>query len=126
MLQNNFGCCVAFECGEGTASIYSLEELQKKGIGTIDTLPFSIRILLEQAGVLYADAKRLTSGISDSCAICRKTKQPAHRPVVSGRVYVGWGDTLELDLWLKGQKNSALCIRDRGQGWAEARARNLT
>ncbi len=49
MLQNNFGCCVDFECGEGTASIYSLEELQKKGIGTIDTLPFSIRILIEQA-----------------------------------------------------------------------------
>ena len=49
MSQNNFGCCIDFECGEGTASIYSLEELQNKGIGTIDTLPFSIRILLEQA-----------------------------------------------------------------------------
>ena len=47
--QNNFGCCIDFESGEGTASIYSLEELQKRGIGPIDTLPFSIRILLEQA-----------------------------------------------------------------------------
>ena len=49
MAQNNLGCCIDFESGEGTASIYSLEELQKKGIGTIDNLPFSIRILLEQA-----------------------------------------------------------------------------
>ena len=49
MSQNNFGCCIDFESGEGTASIYSLEELQKRGIGPIDTLPFSIRILLEQA-----------------------------------------------------------------------------
>ncbi len=49
MSQNNFGCCIDFESGEGTASIYSLEELQKRGIGTIDNLPFSIRILLEQA-----------------------------------------------------------------------------
>ena len=49
MSQNNFGCCIDFESSEGTASIYSLEELQKKGIGTIDKLPFSIRILLEQA-----------------------------------------------------------------------------
>ena len=49
MSQNNFGCCIDFKSGEGTASIYSLEELQKKGVGPIDTLPFSIRILLEQA-----------------------------------------------------------------------------
>ena len=49
MSKNNFGCCIDFESGEGTASIYSLEELQKRGIGPIDTLPFSIRILLEQA-----------------------------------------------------------------------------
>ena len=49
MSQNNFGCCIDFESGEGTTLIYSLEELQKRGIGPIDTLPFSIRILLEQA-----------------------------------------------------------------------------
>ena len=49
MSENNFGCCIDFESGEGTSSIYSLEELQKRGIGSIATLPFSIRILLEQA-----------------------------------------------------------------------------
>ena len=49
MSQNDFGCCIDFESGEGTTLIYSLEELQKRGIGPIDTLPFSIRILLEQA-----------------------------------------------------------------------------
>ena len=49
MSRNNFGCCIDFDSGEVTASIYSLEELQKRGVGPIDTLPFSIRILLEQA-----------------------------------------------------------------------------
>ena len=49
MSQNNFGCYINFESGEGTASIFSLEELQKRGLWSIDKLPFSIRILLEQA-----------------------------------------------------------------------------
>ena len=48
MSDNNFGSLINFESGEGRASIYSLEELQKRGIGSVDRLPFSIRILLEQ------------------------------------------------------------------------------
>ena len=48
MSGNNFGCKVKFETGEGKAFLYSLENLEKNGIGSIDRLPFSIRILLEQ------------------------------------------------------------------------------
>ena len=48
MSDNNFGSLINFESGEGRASIYSLVELQKRGIGSVDRLPFSIRILLEQ------------------------------------------------------------------------------
>jgi len=49
MSDNQFGCRVDFECGEGKSALYSLEKLQKDGIGPVDSLPFSIRILLEQA-----------------------------------------------------------------------------
>ena len=49
MSDNQFGCRVDFESGEGKSALYSLEKLQKDGIGPVDSLPFSIRILLEQA-----------------------------------------------------------------------------
>ena len=49
MSDNQFGCLVDFESGEGKSALYSLEKLQKDGIGPVDNLPFSIRILLEQA-----------------------------------------------------------------------------
>ena len=64
MSQNNFGCCIDFECGEGNASIYSLEKLQKKGIGPIDSLPFSIRILLEQALRNVEESKSNTEDVN--------------------------------------------------------------
>ena len=49
MKDNQFGCQKYFKINEGKTVLYSLEKLQKDGIGTVDTLPFSIRILLEQA-----------------------------------------------------------------------------
>ena len=64
MSQNNFGCRIDFESGEGTASIYSLEELQKRGVGPIDTLPFSIRILLEQALRNVEESKSNTEDVN--------------------------------------------------------------
>ena len=48
MSDNQFGCRINFENDEGKAVLYSLEKLQKDGIGPVDSLPFSIRILLEQ------------------------------------------------------------------------------
>ena len=49
MSDNQFGCRINFENDEGKTVLYSLEKLQKDGIGPVDSLPFSIRILLEQA-----------------------------------------------------------------------------
>jgi len=49
MNNDKLGCLVEFETGNGKASIYSLERLQKEGLLKVDNLPFSIRILLEQA-----------------------------------------------------------------------------
>ena len=45
---NQFGCKVNFETGGGKSSLFSLEKLQKDGIGQVDCLPYSIRVLLEQ------------------------------------------------------------------------------
>ncbi|EMI57369.1 aconitate hydratase 1 [Rhodopirellula sallentina SM41] len=44
---NLFGARESFETGSGKADLYRLETLQKQGLGQIDRLPFSIRVLLE-------------------------------------------------------------------------------
>lgn len=44
---NSFGSRDTFTVGSQDVGIYRLSELQKQGIGQIDRLPFSIRILLE-------------------------------------------------------------------------------
>ncbi len=42
-----FGARDHFDTGHGTAAIYRLSKLQDAGLGDIDRLPFSIRVLLE-------------------------------------------------------------------------------
>ena len=49
MSDNKFGCRCSFNVGEGKADFYSLEKLETEGIGPVNGLPFSIKILLEQA-----------------------------------------------------------------------------
>jgi aconitate hydratase len=46
---DTFGARGTFDTGHGSAVIYRLSALTKQGIGHIDTLPFSIKILLENA-----------------------------------------------------------------------------
>ena len=55
MSDNKFGCRRDFDTGSGKASYYSLEALEQKVGGNIGRLPFSIRILLEQALRNYDD-----------------------------------------------------------------------
>ncbi|QDS92818.1 Aconitate hydratase precursor [Roseimaritima multifibrata] len=47
MSSDPFGARDTFETGSGPAAIYRLSRLQDAGLGEIDRLPFSIRILLE-------------------------------------------------------------------------------
>ncbi|WP_153558733.1 aconitate hydratase AcnA [Roseimaritima sediminicola] len=47
MSSDPFGARDTFETGNGPATIYRLSRLQEAGLGQIDRLPFSIRILLE-------------------------------------------------------------------------------
>ena len=55
MSDNKFGCRRDFDMGSGKASYYSLEALEQKIGGNISRMPFSIRILLEQALRNYDD-----------------------------------------------------------------------
>lgn len=49
MADNKFGCRTSFETAQGKADLFSLEKLEKDGVGNINRLPFSMKILLEQA-----------------------------------------------------------------------------
>ena len=49
MADNKFGSYASLIVKNETAGIYRLNKLQEDGIGQIDRLPFSIKILLEQA-----------------------------------------------------------------------------
>ena len=46
-MSDNFGARGTFDTGHGKAIIYRLSKLAEQGIGHIDKLPFSIKILLE-------------------------------------------------------------------------------
>ena len=48
-MSDNFGARGTFDSGDGKAVIYRLSKLSEQGIGHIDRLPFSIKILLENA-----------------------------------------------------------------------------
>ncbi len=45
--ENPFGALDTFDTGSGRARLYRLSHLEKTGIGHIDRLPFSIKVLLE-------------------------------------------------------------------------------
>ncbi|HRP48138.1 MAG TPA: aconitase family protein, partial [Trueperaceae bacterium] len=66
--SNSFGAKTAFDTGSGEAYYYRLAALQEQGLGNIDNLPFSIKVLLEslvrnEDGFLVtrADIERLAS-----------------------------------------------------------------
>ena len=45
--QDPFGARAVLNTGDGSAVIYRLESLEKRGLGGISRLPFSIKVLLE-------------------------------------------------------------------------------
>jgi aconitate hydratase len=60
MRHNLFNALQQFRAGGGrTGEFYSLPQLEKKGVGPVSTLPFSIRILLESVLRNY-DGKKIT------------------------------------------------------------------
>ncbi len=49
MTDNKFGTRRSFETGNGPADLYRIDQLEKDGVGSVNKLPFSIKVLLEQA-----------------------------------------------------------------------------
>ena len=45
--KNTLGVRTTFNTGAGTAYMYKLENLEKRGIGSVSHLPYSVRVLLE-------------------------------------------------------------------------------
>src|SRR5262245_39132234 len=48
-VHDAFGARATFDTGSGTATLYRLDALEKKRVGQISKLPFSIRVMLESA-----------------------------------------------------------------------------
>ncbi len=48
-MSDDFGARGTFDTGDGEAVIYRLSKLSESGVGQVDSLPFSIKILLENA-----------------------------------------------------------------------------
>ena len=46
---NPFGARASLRLGSETAVVYHLDELARQGLADLDKLPFSIRVLLENA-----------------------------------------------------------------------------
>ncbi|KAA3662452.1 MAG: aconitate hydratase AcnA, partial [Calditrichaeota bacterium] len=66
--NNSFGARLPFQAPSGTAYLYSLEKLEKDGLGNISRLPFSIKVLLESLlrncddfQVMQDDVKKLAA-----------------------------------------------------------------
>jgi aconitate hydratase A / 2-methylisocitrate dehydratase len=87
MPDGPFGSLQTFETGSGsTGSLYSLPELEKKGVGPISRLPVSIRIVLESV-VRNCDGKKITEDDIKALANWRpNVKRVEEIPFVVARV----------------------------------------
>ncbi len=75
---NTFGAREALQTPAGPVDIFRLDRLERGGLGRIDRLPFSIRILLEQA-LRQCDGFKVTE--ADVRAIAGWTPKPAEREI---------------------------------------------
>jgi len=77
--RDPFGARAPLETGEGRATIYRLDRLEKVGLGAVSRLPFSLKVLLE-AVLRHCDGEIITE--EDVAALAAwKAKQPAAREV---------------------------------------------
>ena len=77
--QDAFGARAVLDTGNGGAVIYRLESLEKRGLGAISRLPFSIKVLLESV-LRNCDGALVTE--KDAAALAAwNAKSPAAREV---------------------------------------------
>jgi len=84
--KNPFGALAELDTGNGKAHFYSLEVLEKQGIGQVGRLPFSIKVMLEQA-LRQCDGFAITEDDVVRLAQWTPTSvQPAELPFKPARV----------------------------------------
>lgn len=83
MSNDSFKAQQTIALSKGTAQIYNLEAISKAGVGDISTLPFSIRILLENL-LRHEDGKTVTKADIEAVAKwdpkANPTQEIAYRP----------------------------------------------
>ncbi len=70
----------------GPAQIYSLEKLEKQGIGNINSLPFSIKVLIESVLRNCNETEITKEDVKNVAGWSPKQKQPTEIPFKPGRV----------------------------------------
>jgi aconitate hydratase len=86
MLRNPFGAAAELKTSSGTFSYFSLPKLAAAGVGKIDALPYSMRVLLE-ACLRNVDDFVVNESDVSSVANWSPTKQPdVEIPFKPGRV----------------------------------------
>jgi aconitate hydratase len=83
MLKDSFGSKATLELGGSAVDIYRIDALSRAGIGSVDTLPFSLRILLENL-LRAEDDKTVTradiEAIARWDAKAKPSQEIAYRP----------------------------------------------
>ena len=78
MRNDPFGALTNIDLAEGSTSFYSLATLEASGVADLDRLPFSIRILLENALPLEFEEEGAAVA-RDAPDKCRGTGHPSSR-----------------------------------------------
>ena len=85
-MKNTYNCLQEISIADKTSRYYSLEELEKTGMGSIQQLPFCIKILLEQA-LRKLDNFKVTEQDIENLANWEKTStQTAEIPFFPSRI----------------------------------------
>jgi aconitate hydratase len=85
-MSNPFGARTKFNTGNGEVILYRLNALKERGIGNIDQLPFSIKILLENALRNYDDHEVQEKDVVNLASWNPQTYQPVDIPFKPSRV----------------------------------------
>ena len=84
--RDPFGALTSIDLPEGATSFYKLSRLEDEGIiDTLDRLPFSVRILLENA-LRHAGGSYVSQDHVRSVAQCSPTNSGADMPFMPSRV----------------------------------------
>ena len=77
-MHNSYKSKKTFKIGKKTYTFFSLKAAEKNGVKNISSLPFSIKILLENL-LRNEDGKTVTKGDIESFSKWKAKKKPCHK-----------------------------------------------